>query len=97
MRVSEKNIENFERLGRQARPRIEPDTSRLPVYESCTTLPLVGPRTNSLTSMPYPGFEPGTLGTAAGFPSHFTAFSAKIKVNLKLINALITLIAKALL
>ena len=28
---------------------------------------------DSSTSMPYPGFEPGTSGTAAGFPNHFTA------------------------
>ena len=35
--------------------------------------PLVGPRTDSSTSMPYPGFEPGTFGSAAGFPNLFTA------------------------
>ena len=32
-RVSEKTTENSERLDRQARPRIEPGTSRLPVFE----------------------------------------------------------------
>ena len=42
MRDSEKTTENFERLGRQARPGFEPDTSRLPVL-SVTTPPLVGP------------------------------------------------------
>ena len=31
--VSEKTTENSERLGRQARPGIEPGTSRLPVFE----------------------------------------------------------------
>ena len=31
MRVSEKTTENFERLGRQARPGFEPGISRLPV------------------------------------------------------------------
>ena len=41
-RVSEKITENSERLGRQARPGLEPGSSRLPV-SSVTTLPLVGP------------------------------------------------------
>ena len=40
-RVSEKTMENSERLGRQARPGFEPGTSRLPV-SSVTTLPLIG-------------------------------------------------------
>ena len=26
--------------------------------------------------MPYPGFEPGTSGTVAGFPDHCTSWSA---------------------
>ena len=39
--VSEKTTENFERLGRQARPGFESGFSRLPVL-SATTLPLVG-------------------------------------------------------
>ena len=30
-------------------------------------------KTDSLTSMPYPVFEPRTIGSAAGFPNHFTA------------------------
>ena len=51
-RISEKTTENSERLGRQARPGIEPGTSRLPVFERRTTQPLEGPRTDSLTSMP---------------------------------------------
>ena len=51
-RVSEKTMENSERLGRQARLGIEPGTSRLPVFERRTTQPLEGPRTDSLTSMP---------------------------------------------
>ena len=45
----------------KARPGIERGTSHLPVLESSTAL-LVGPRTNNLTSMPYPGFEHGTNG-----------------------------------
>ena len=40
-RVSEKTTEYSERLGRQARPKFEPATSRLPVW-SATTSPLVG-------------------------------------------------------
>ena len=32
MRVSEKTTENSERLGRQARPGIEPRTSRQPAF-----------------------------------------------------------------
>ena len=47
-------MENSERLGRQARPGIEPDTSRPRVFERRTAQPLVGARTDSLTSMPYP-------------------------------------------
>ena len=31
-RVSEKTTENYELLGRQARPRIESGTSRLPIF-----------------------------------------------------------------
>ena len=34
--------------------------------------PFVGPTTDSSTSMRYPGFEPGTFGSATGFPDHFT-------------------------
>ena len=47
--------------------------SGTPPSTSFWAQPLVGPRTNSSTSMPYPGFEPGTFGSAAGFPNHFTA------------------------
>ena len=32
--LSEKTMENSERLGRQARPGIEPDTSRLPILNA---------------------------------------------------------------
>ena len=35
---------NSECLGRQARKGIEPGTSRLPVFERRTVLPLVGPK-----------------------------------------------------
>ena len=35
-RVSEKTTENSERLGRQARPRNEHGTSRLPIFEHST-------------------------------------------------------------
>ena len=34
-------------------------------FERRTAQPLVGPRTDSLTFMPYPEFEPGTFGAAA--------------------------------
>ena len=66
-------MENSERLGRQARLGIKLGTSRLPVFEHRIAQPLVGLRTDSLTSMPYPGLEPGTYNAAAGFPSHYTA------------------------
>ena len=75
-RVSEKTTENSERLGGQARPQIEPGTSHLPVFESRTALPLLGPRTDSLTSIPNPKFEPGTFSAAAGFPSYRIAWPA---------------------
>ena len=32
--------------------------------------------TDSFTSMPYPGLEPGTLGVAVGSPIHNTIWSA---------------------
>ena len=66
-------------LDRQARPEIKPGTSRLQAFERRTAQPLVGPRMDNLTSMLYPGFEPGTFGAAAGFPSHYTAWSTKFK------------------
>ena len=76
MRVSEKSTENSERLGRQMRRRIKLGTYRLPIFSSEPPPPLVGPRTDSLTSMPYPGFGPGTFGLAAGSPNHYIAWSA---------------------
>ena len=72
-RVSEKTTENSEWLGRQERLGIEPDTSRLPVLVRRITQPLVGSRTDNLTSMPYRGFKPATFGAAAGFPNPCTA------------------------
>ena len=38
--------------------------------------PLVGPWTDSLTPMPYPGLEFGTFGAVAGYPNHYTGWSA---------------------
>ena len=73
MHVLEKTTENSERLGQQAQQGIEPGTSRQPVFEYRTAQLLTGPKTDSLTSMPYPGFRPGTFGAAAGFLSHYTA------------------------
>ena len=68
-------MENSERLGRQARPLFEPGTSGLQVLKRCGGI--VG---QFLISMPYPEFEPGTLGVAADSPSQYTAWSA---VNLE--------------
>ena len=34
---------------------------------------------DSLASMSFPGFEPGNFDVAAGFPNHFTAWSARGK------------------
>ena len=70
-------MENSERLSRQARPGIEHGTSYQPVLENRTVLPLVGPRTDSLTSMPYPGMEPGTFSAVC--PSQYTAWSAGLR------------------
>ena len=39
MQVSEKTTENYERLGRQEWPRIEPGTSRLPVWAQYSSAP----------------------------------------------------------
>ena len=36
--------------------------------------------TDRLTSMPYPGFEPGTFGVAADYPRHYTAWSALLYI-----------------
>ena len=44
MRVLYKTAENSEHMGRQARPGIEPSTSRLPAFERRYALPLVEPR-----------------------------------------------------
>ena len=46
-------------------------------FELEATQPLAGPRADSLTSLPYRGFEPGTFGAAAGFPSHYNAWAAE--------------------
>ena len=61
----------------QARLGIESVTFCLPVLKRRTAQPLGGPRTDSFNFHPYPGFEPGTFNAAAGFPSHYTAWSAK--------------------
>ena len=45
-------------------------------FERRLSQPLAGPRTDSLTFMPYPEFDPGTIGAVAGSPSHYTAWSA---------------------
>ena len=37
---------------------------------------MMAPRMNSLISMTYPEFEPGTFGVADDFPSHYTSWSA---------------------
>ena len=54
---------------------IEHGTSRQSVLERRTAQSLVGPKTDSLKFMPYPGFEPGTFGATADSPSHSTAWS----------------------
>ena len=60
-------MENSERLGRQEQPGIEPG---LPVLSICNYW--WGQGRAVLTSMPYPGFEPGTFDTAASLPNHCT-------------------------
>ena len=71
-------MENSERLGRQTRPSVEPVSSFLTFFSGGTALPLVGRRTDILTSMPYPGIELGTFGTSVGIPNHCTIWSALI-------------------
>ena len=66
-RISEKTTENSKRLGRQSRSGIELSTSHPSVLESRTAQPLVGLRTDNVTSTSYPGFKPGTFDVAAGF------------------------------
>ena len=63
-----KNTENSKRLGRQARPGIESGTSRLPALSAEPRSHWWGQRRTVWTSMPYPEFEPGTFGAAAGSP-----------------------------
>ena len=84
-RISEKTTEISKRLGRQARPGVEPGTSRFQVFECRIAQPLAGPKTGSLASMPYPRYEPGTFGAAASFSSNHTACSA-VKFRIKWIS-----------
>ena len=71
-------MENFERLGRQARLRNEPGTSHLPVFERSHWW---GQGRTVLTSMPYPRFEPGTFGASAGSPNHYSGPREKTEVK----------------
>ena len=57
MQVSEKTTENSERLGRQARLNLTP-----PVYQFLAHNRSATYGADSLTSMPYSGFELGTFG-----------------------------------
>ena len=68
-------MENSQRLGRQARPRIELGTFRLSVLVHRTAQSLVGPRMGNKTSKLYPGFEPRIFGVAASFPNYCIAWS----------------------
>ena len=71
------NDGKLQTVGSTSTTGVKPGTSRLPVLKRRTAQPLVGPRTGTvLTSMPYPGFEPGTFGKTAGFPNYCTAWSA---------------------
>ena len=80
-------MENSERLGRQARPRIELGASRLPILAQNRSATGGGEaRTDSMTSMPYPIFEPGTFGVAASSPNHYTAWSARRSSNTAIWN-----------
>ena len=74
--LREKTMGNSERLGGQARPGIEPSTSRVPVLVRRSTQPLMGPRMENLTFMPLLGFKPGTFRAAVSSPNHCTAWSA---------------------
>ena len=61
MQVSEKNMENSERLVRQARLGIEPGTSRLPDLERKTAQQLAGPRMDNFTSCITRDSNPGSF------------------------------------
>ena len=71
----------MEGLDQKARPEIEPGTSRLPDAERRTAQSLVGPRTDSLTSMSNPGFEHGTFSADAGFPCRWSAMLCTYRVS----------------
>ena len=58
-RVSEKTTENSERLGRQARPGLEPGTSRLPVL-SITAPPLVRATNSKIVVLLHDNSRPHT-------------------------------------
>ena len=75
-RVSKKSTKNSERIGRQARPEIEHGNSRLQAFQRRTTQPLLEPSTDTLTSIPQPGFKLGIFGVTAGSPNHCTTWSA---------------------
>ena len=61
-------MENSERLGRQARPGIEPGTSRQPVLKRRIAQPLVGPRTDSIVIHVLPGIRTRDLWCSSGLP-----------------------------
>ena len=44
---------------------------------------MLEPRADSLTFMPYPGFESGTSGAEAGSPNQYTAWSAKEMLGIR--------------
>ena len=46
----------------------------------------MGPITDNLTSMPYPGLKPGIFSAAAGFPNFCTARSALLFEDAKYLN-----------
>ena len=73
MRVLEKTMENCERLSRQTQG-IEPGISRMPVLKHRIVWQLVEPMIDSFDIHALPR----TFGAAAGFSSHYTAWSAHI-------------------
>ena len=61
-------MENSERLGRHARPRIEPGTSCLPFLKHRIAQPLLGPKTDSFNIHALPGIRTQDLWCRSRLP-----------------------------
>ena len=67
-RVSEKTTENFERLDRQARPGIEPGTSRLPAFKAQNRAATDGAKDEQFDIHALPGIQIRELCCSSRLP-----------------------------